>query len=66
MCSMSLDDATAFVMHAIVGAQQCYVSTSVPNYHQPTVWWNHYCYQTFRVKMRVWESDDQLGYQHAR
>ena len=63
---MSLDDATAFITHIIVGTQQHYVSTSVPDCHQPTVWWNCYCHQSFWVKMRAWESGDQLGYQCAR
>ena len=63
---MSIDDATAFISQAVIGAQQRYIPTSVPRCRWPTVWWNRYCHQAFRAKMRAWESGDQIGYQRAR
>ena len=33
MYPISLDDATAFVVQAIVDAQKCYIPASVPHFH---------------------------------
>ena len=56
MCFMSIDDATAFITQAVVGAQQCYIPTSVPRCHRPTVWWNRYCHHTY-----ILGQDESLG-----
>ena len=48
---MFLDDTTAFSVQAIVGAQQRYVSTSVPRCQRPTIWCYRYCHQTYHIKV---------------
>ena len=44
---MSLDDATTFVVQAIVDAQKRYIPASVPHCCRPAVWWNCYCHHTY-------------------
>ena len=54
MYSIFLNNAIAFVVKAIVSAQQCYVPISAPHCHWPIVWWNGHCHQacqTYRCKL---------------
>ena len=57
-----MNDATAFVVQAIVDAQKRYIPASVPHCHRPTVWWNRHCYHTYRAKVRAWKSGDWNSY----